>query len=590
MTRTASVRLWAAAFVVACASAYVSPPRPRAAVRRSFADVVHDVYLPENDDDVGVLPENDDDVGVYDDAERDDAGSFTGPRWRVVAAWARWERSGLFDHVAPADLEALRELLAAAAPAASADGAEFLESALEARLEVVEALLTIGADGEACRAAFLSAGYADGADAPLVGDVLRFRELVSRPVGERAGAELALRGDRAIDAWLAIDEYAMSVRRRAAMEASDGRAVLAELATTAVALRRLDPLRRRNVALQAVHVHLPLGELLKEAQKGGFLFRDGPFGSLLDEIEDRSYSTLFPETYAHVRANALRARNVVRDPVAFAAECRAKIAETLAKAEGVHDAFFPAERTALAKPGGDVGCALALPLATLLERRLLVEARVKSPASALRKMLRQKNRGAVRDVIGLRVVVLGPEGSSMMGPGAVDEPSAAALYAVADALRCLGAELRDRFKDYVAYPKASGYRSLHATLVRDDGLCLEAQVRSKQMHWDATFGAASHAKYTVERRDAALAGDVGLPRALPPPAAVEAAELPPPAAVQTVEAAVEAARPALPPAPPALVVRRPARGDADRGRARRVRRGAARRGFRLRRAALPPAR
>ena len=54
-------------------------------------------------------------------------------------------------------------------------------------------------------------------------------------MGERAGAELALRGDRAIDAWLAIDEYAMSVRRRAAMEASDGRAVLAELATTAVA-------------------------------------------------------------------------------------------------------------------------------------------------------------------------------------------------------------------------------------------------------------------------------------------------------------------------------------------------------------------
>ena len=330
MTRMSVVRLWAAAFVVACASAYViTPPRPRAAVRRYFADVVHDVYLPGNDDDAGVLPENDDDVGVYDDAERDDAGSFTGPRWRVVAAWARWERSGLFDHVAPADLEALRELLDAAAPAAAADGAEFLESALEARLEVVEALLTIGADGEACRAAFLSAGYADGADAPLVGDVLRFRELVSRPVGERAGAELALRGDRAIDAWLAIDEYAMSVRRRAAMEASDGRAVLAELATTAVALRRLDPLRRRNVALQAVHVHLPLGELLKEAQKGGFLFRDGPFASLLDEIEDRSYSTLFPETYAHVRANALRARNVVNDPAAFAAECRAKIAELL---------------------------------------------------------------------------------------------------------------------------------------------------------------------------------------------------------------------------------------------------------------------
>ena len=69
-------------------------------------------------------------------------------------------------------------------------------------------------------------------------------------------------------------------------------------------------------------------------------------------------------------------------------------------------------------------------------------------------------------------------------------------------------------------------------------------------------------------------------------------DTPQPAARREYVEAVEAVeRPALPPAPPALVVRRPAaRGDADRGRARRVRRGAARRGFRLRRAALPPAR
>ena len=299
------------------------------------------------------------------------------------------------------------------------------------------------------------------------------------------------------------------MRRRAAMDANDARALLAELATTAVALRRLDPLRRRSVALQAVHVHLPLGELLRDASRERApLFFDGPLGALLEEIEDRSYSTLFPETYAHVRANALRARAVVGpDAAAFAAAARAKVAERLAELPGVHDAFFPPAAVSALAPARaqrrsrDVeaadGRALGLPLATLLERRLLVEARVKSPASALRKMLKSQNRKAVRDTIGLRVVVLGPV--------PYEEPTLNALYLVKDALSILGAELDDRFKDYVARPKPSGYRSLHATYVRSDGLCLEAQVRSRQMHWDATFGAASHAKYSLERRDASLA-------------------------------------------------------------------------------------
>ena len=69
-----------------------------------------------------------------------------------------------------------------------------------------------------------------------------------------------------MDAWLAIDACAVDVRRKAAVETTDARALVAELATTAVALRRLDPLRRKRVALQAVHVHLPLGELLGDTQ------------------------------------------------------------------------------------------------------------------------------------------------------------------------------------------------------------------------------------------------------------------------------------------------------------------------------------
>ena len=56
--------------------------------------------------------------------------------------------------------------------------------------------------------------------------------------------------NNAVDAWLAIDACAVDVRRKAAVETTDARALVAELATTAVALRRLDPLRRKRVALQ----------------------------------------------------------------------------------------------------------------------------------------------------------------------------------------------------------------------------------------------------------------------------------------------------------------------------------------------------
>ena len=158
-------------------------------------------------------------------------------------------------------------------------------------------------------------------------------------------------------------------------------------------------------------------------------------------------------------------------------------------------------------PGGPADAyALDLPPATRVERRLDVEARVKSAASALRKML-GVGRKAVRDVLGVRVVVLGPDGA---------EAPAAALYAVRDALDALGAPLQGRAKDYVAYPKASGYRSLHATLARPDGVLVEAQVRSQAMHAAATRGPSSHAAYALDRRDAALRLGSGARLALPP--------------------------------------------------------------------------
>jgi len=61
--------------------------------------------------------------------------------------------------------------------------------------------------------------------------------------------------------------------------------------------------------------------------------------------------------------------------------------------------------------------------------------------------------------------------------------------------------MRERVKDYIRHPKASGYQSLHATMVHaSSGLHLEVQLRTRHMHYEAEYGSASHNNYKSEGR------------------------------------------------------------------------------------------
>ncbi len=52
--------------------------------------------------------------------------------------------------------------------------------------------------------------------------------------------------------------------------------------------------------------------------------------------------------------------------------------------------------------------------------------------------------------------------------------------------------LPGRIKDYIAVPKASGYQSLHTTVLCIDGKITEFQIRTPQIHWEAEYGIAAH--------------------------------------------------------------------------------------------------
>ncbi len=55
-----------------------------------------------------------------------------------------------------------------------------------------------------------------------------------------------------------------------------------------------------------------------------------------------------------------------------------------------------------------------------------------------------------------------------------------------------------RIKDYIAFPKPNGYKSIHTTVFTGDGNIIEIQIRTEEMHEEAELGAASHIGYKDE--------------------------------------------------------------------------------------------
>ncbi|NQV30312.1 MAG: bifunctional (p)ppGpp synthetase/guanosine-3',5'-bis(diphosphate) 3'-pyrophosphohydrolase [Candidatus Marinimicrobia bacterium] len=78
-------------------------------------------------------------------------------------------------------------------------------------------------------------------------------------------------------------------------------------------------------------------------------------------------------------------------------------------------------------------------------------------------------------------------------------------YSVLGIIHSFYSPIQERFKDFIAQPKANGYQSIQTTVVGPDGLPVEVQVRTREMDDTAEDGVAAHWQY--KERDSKAPGD-----------------------------------------------------------------------------------
>ncbi len=161
------------------------------------------------------------------------------------------------------------------------------------------------------------------------------------------------------------------------------------------------------------------------------------------ELEDLSFSVLDPVTYADLRARVARKR---KERTNYIDQIIRAVSQTLAE-NGI--------------PGH-------------------VEGRYKHIYSIYRKMTSQEIPfDEIYDLMGIRVIT----------------DTKLHCYGVLGLLHGIYKPMSGRIKDFIAVPKSNMYQSLHTTVIAPEGVLVEFQIRTEEMHRIAEEGVAAHWNY-----------------------------------------------------------------------------------------------
>ena len=109
-----------------------------------------------------------------------------------------------------------------------------------------------------------------------------------------------------------------------------------------------------------------------------------------------------------------------------------------------------------------------------------IKGRIKNVYSIYKKMINQnKSFEDIYDILAIRIIV-----------NTIGE-----CYQALGIIHAHYTPVPKRFKDYIAVPKPNMYQSLHTTVISNDGLIFEVQIRTEEMDRVAELGIAAHWAY-----------------------------------------------------------------------------------------------
>jgi GTP pyrophosphokinase len=225
-----------------------------------------------------------------------------------------------------------------------------------------------------------------------------------------------------------------NMRRMFLAIAGDLRVVLVELISRLDGLNFLDYLpddKRKLHALETLQIFVPIAHRLGLSE-------------IRRKMEDISFYYLFPKRFKWLKKN---------------------IKEEYEEREKYLKKFIPKLKKILNKERVEV---------------VDINYRVKSYWSTYKKLVKKNMEfGKIHDLLAIRVIVSDIE----------------SCYKTLGIVHKHFKPISEEIDDYIAKPKANGYRSLHTTIFSEEDKVTEIQIKTEEMHKEAEYGICAHWSY-----------------------------------------------------------------------------------------------